>query len=131
MAIVTLWDNPEKNRIRIEFESEWTWDELEQAIATSDQLIASVGHMVDLIIDIEGSNLPRDFMNAAKKLLSNPQPRENEGRRVVVGASGVMRTAYQTIQKTFGDRLNGRAVLFDDDMSQARSILYSMRLEDK
>jgi len=130
MAIVSSWDDRNKTRVHVEFESQWTWDDLSEAIDSIDGFIASVPHNVDIIIDLEGSSVPKDFMNAAKNLLANPEPRDNEGRRIVVGANKVIRTAYQAIQKTFGDRLNGREVLFANDLPQARAILHSLRLED-
>ena len=131
MAIATLWDDVTKTRIRLEFETSWTWADLENAISKTDEFIASVAHSVDIIIDLEGSSLPKDFMNAAKNLLGNPEPRANEGYRVVVGVNNVMQTAYQAIQKAFGEKLTGREVLFAQDLSQARSMLYSMRLNNK
>lgn len=133
MAILTVWDNRKQQAVRVEFESEWTWDDLEQAITTADQFIASVSHEVDIIIDLEGSSLPKDFMNGAKKLLGTDDAhiaRANEGRRIVIGANQVLRSAYQTIQKTFADRLEGREVLFADSLPQARAILHSLRMED-
>jgi hypothetical protein len=131
MAIETIWDDSAKTRIRIEFETSWTWGDLERAIAKSDEFIASVAHRVDIIIDLEGSSLPKDFMNAAKNLLQNPVPRDNEGYRVVVGVNNVMQKAYQAIQSAFGEKLAGREILFAQDLSQARSMLYSMRLNNK
>jgi hypothetical protein len=127
MGILVRWDDQAHTRILIEFETSWTWTDLDQALQQADHLIGSVPQSVDIIIDVEGSSLPGDFLNAAKNLLANPAPRANEGRRVVVGASSLIRTAYQTLQKTFSARLTGREVLFANDLAQARSMLYSMR----
>lgn len=129
MGILTTWDDTAKTRVLIEFETSWTWDELEAAIEVADQMIASVTHQVDLMIDVEGSTLPKDFLNAAKNLLANPEGRPNEGSRVVIGAGKVIRTAYQTLQKTFGEKLVGREIVFAEDIPQARSLLYSMRMK--
>lgn len=131
MGILAAWDDRNKTRVHVEFETEWSWAELEGAIEQIDRFIESVAHNVDIIIDVEGSSIPKDFMNAAKNLLANPQPRANEGRRVVVGANKVIRGAYQTFQKAFSDRLEGREVLFAEDLMQARAILHSLRLEDR
>ncbi|MDQ7023991.1 MAG: hypothetical protein Q9P01_03310 [Anaerolineae bacterium] len=131
MAIETLWDDSSKTRIRIEFETSWTWDDLETALIKTDDFLASVAHSVDIIIDLEGSSLPKDFMNAAKNLLQNPVPRDNEGYRIVVGVNNMMQKAYQAIQSAFGEKLAGRDILFAQDLSQARSMLYSIRLNDK
>lgn len=131
MAILTLWDNRSKNAIRFEFESEWTWDELELAIQKADDYISSVEHQVDLIMDIEGTSIPKDIMTAAKKLLDNPEPRPNEGRRVVVGANKAMRAVYKTIQKTFQSKIEGREILFAPNLDDARAILRGLRFEQQ
>ncbi len=129
MGILTTWDDTAKTRVLIEFETTWTWDELESAIEAVDQMIGSVAHQVDVMIDVEGSTLPKDFLSAAKNLLANPEGRPNEGARVVIGAGKVIRTAYQTVQKTFGEKLVGREIVFAEDLPQARSLLYSMRMK--
>ena len=133
MAILTVWDNRKQTAVRIEFETEWTWQDLEEAIGKADQFIGSVAHSVDIIIDLEGSNLPKDLMNGAQKILGaddGHEARDNEGRRIVIGANQVLRSAYQTIQKTFKDRLEGREVLFATSLPQARAILHSLRMDD-
>lgn len=127
MGINTKWDDAKQTRVLVEFESAWTWAELDEALAAIDRLILSVSHRVDIIIDLEGSSIPKDFLNAAKNILANPERRENEGNRVVVGASDFMRSAYQTLKGAFGKQLSGREVLFANDLSHARSMLFSMR----
>lgn len=127
MGIVTTWDNRDKTTVRMEFESEWTWQDLESAIQATDTYISSVPHQVDVIVDIEGANLPKDFMSAAKNLLANPQPRSNEGLRVVVGAGSVVKSAYSTIQKMFGEKVEGREVLFAANLPEARGMLKTRR----
>lgn len=127
MGILVLWDDHDKTRLRMEFETSWRFDELERAIYEADQYIISVPQQVDIIIDIEGSEIPKDFMNLAKSLLANPQPRPNEGNRIIVGASKTIRTGYQTIRKAFGDKLAGREVFFADDLQDARIRLRGLR----
>lgn len=128
MAIQVMWDTADKQAIRLEFETQWTFAELEDAITETDRFIGSVPHQVDVIIDVEGSNMPRDFMNMAKSLLANPEPRANEGARVIVGASKVVRTGYAAIKKAFGDRLEGRDIMFADTLGDARVMLRGQRL---
>lgn len=131
MAIITKWDDTNKTRVLIEFETSWSWDELDTALEATDNLLAGVPHIVDIIIDLEGSEIPKDYVKAAQKLLTHPNTdmRPNEGNRVVVGANKWMRTAYQTLAKTFSKQLNGREVLFANDLSHARGMIYSMRLD--
>ncbi len=129
MAIVTRWDNKKKTVILLEFESEWTWDELEAAVQRADGLIGSVEHFVDLIIDLEGASIPRDILTGAKNLLSSGEARPNEGARVVVGANGALRTIYQTLQKTLSNDVEEREVLFAPNISDARAILRGLSLD--
>ena len=129
MAIVTRWDNKKKTVILLEFESEWTWDELEEAVRKADRLIGSVDHFVDLIIDLEGASIPRDILTGAKNLLSSGEARPNEGARVVVGANGALRAIYQTLQKTMNNDVNGRDVLFAPSLSDARAIIRGLALD--
>ncbi len=129
MAIVTRWDNKKKTIILLEFESEWTWDELEAAVQKADNLIGSVEHFVDLIIDLEGASIPRDILTGAKNLLASGEARPNEGARVVVGANGALRTIYQTLQKTLNNDVEGREVLFAPNLSDARAIIRGLALD--
>ena len=129
MAIVTRWDNKKKSVILLEFESEWTWEELEEAVERADRLIGSVEQFVDLIIDLEGTSIPRDILTAAKTLLASGEARPNEGARVVVGANGAIKTIYQTIQKTFNNAVEGREVLFAPNMADARAIVRGLALD--
>ena len=95
MAIITRWDNKKNTIVLLEFETEWSWGEFEEAVQKADALIGSVENFVDLIIDLEGSSIPKDIVNAAKTLLTSGEARPNEGVRVVVGANGAMKTIYQ------------------------------------
>ena len=129
MAIVTRWDNKGKTVILLEFESEWSWDELESAVDKADRLIGSVEHFVDLIIDLEGTAIPKDIFSSAKALLDSGEARPNEGARVVVGANGAIRTLYQTIHKTFNSAVEGREILFAANLNDARAIIRGLALD--
>ncbi len=129
MAIVTRWDNKQKSAIILEFESEWTRADLEAAVQTTDRLIGSVDRVVHLIIDLEGTSIPSDILSLAKDLLSTGEARPNEGARVVVGANGAMRTAYQMLQKTLLSAVEGREVLFAASLADARAILRGIAMD--
>jgi len=131
MAIITRWDNKKKTVVLLEFESEWSWTELEDAVQKADSLIGSVEHFVDLIIDLEGTSIPKDIVNAAKTLLSSGEARPNEGSRVVVGANGAMKTIYQAIQKTVSTAAEGREILFAPSITDARAIIRGLSMDRK
>lgn len=128
MAIITRWDNKKKSVVLLEFESEWSWGELEEAVQKADALIGSVENFVDLIIDLEGTSIPKDIVNAAKTLLASGEARPNEGTRVVVGANGAMKTIYQAVQKTVNS-VSQREILFAPSISDARAIIRGLSLD--
>lgn len=127
MAILVEWDDRAQSAVLIEFESMWTWEELDVALDQMDQMIGSVSHRVDVIIDLEGSKIPKDFMSAAKRLLENPEQRDNEGSRIVIGANKAMQAVYTTVKSAFSERINGRDILFAPSLDDARAILRGMR----
>ncbi len=127
MAINTRWDNRDKTTILLEFETEWSFGDLEAAIQRIDDFIGTVPHPVDVLVDLEGTKIPKDVMNMAKLLLSNGDARANEGRRIVVGANNAIRQGYHLIHKMFSNQLKSREILFADDLSTARAILGDLR----
>ena len=128
MAIITRWDNKKKSVVLLEFESEWSWGELEEAVQKADALIGSVENFVDLIIDLEGTSIPKDIVNAAKTLLASGAARPNEGARVVVGANGAMKTIYQAVQKTVNS-VSEREILFAPSIADARAIIRGLSMD--
>ena len=129
MAIVTRWDNRKKSIILLEFESEWTWDDLQAAVQKADSLIGGVEHIVHLIVDLEGASIPGDIWTRAKDLLAAGDPRPNEGARVVVGANGALKTIYQTLLRALPSDAEQREVLFADSLSDARAIIRGKELD--
>lgn len=129
MAINTSWDDDAKTRIRLDIHSGWTWADLYDAIAASDALIVSVPHQVDIILHLtHGTHIPTDFMTVAKDLLAKPEPRPNEGKRVIVGAGHLLRFAYHTLQRAFATQLQGRDIHFADSLEDARRLLDEWRV---
>jgi len=127
MGINARWDNRDKTAILLEFETEWSFSELEEAIRRMDEMITSVPHQVDVLIDVEGAKMPKDVMNMAGMLLSSGEARTNEGNRIVIGASSMVRNGYSALTRLFPDKLKGRQLLFADDLHQARAVLHSLR----
>lgn len=127
MGINVRWDNRDKTAVLLEFETEWTFSDLEAAIQRIDDLIVSVSQQVDVVIDVEGARLPKDVMTIARSLVNTGEARANEGYRVVVGANNIIRQGYQLLQKTFPNQLKGREILFADDLDTARGILRGLR----
>lgn len=123
MQIEVRWDNEAKTVIYLKFQRGWSWPELRRAVETADQLIISVPHTVHLMIDIrEAGGLPRDFMSAAGELFEQGSARPNEGKKIVIGAGALIRTAYKGFLAVYGRQMQGRPFTFAATLDEAREI---------
>ena len=128
MTIHTSWFDGEQSLICLQFGDDWNWDELYNAIDTVDKMLVSVPQQVDLIIDIrEGLRIPGDFKRFASDLLANPEPRSNEGEKVVVGANRVMRVLYNGVRRMYAHKLGERGLLFANTLEEAQELVAESR----
>lgn len=124
MNIQVGWDNNEHTIVRIVFQHGWTWGDLRQAVSQADALIISQPHTVHLLIDIhEAGGIPGDFITRAGELFAQGEARHNEGQKVVVGAGTLIRIAYKTFLRVYGNHLDGRPFTFADSLESARTLL--------
>lgn len=123
MSITTRWDDDAQTRILIHLGRGWRWDDLRQAIQAADDLIVSVSHTVNILIDIrQAGTLPADFMSVAGELLSSGSARPNEGHKVIVGANWLLQMAYKTFLGVYGSQMKNRPLRFADTLEQARQM---------
>jgi hypothetical protein len=105
MAIETQWDDEQEQRIRVDVEGRWTWDELHSALERTIEMMDRVPHKVDFIIDVSRSRfIPGGAAQAADNVATSETHR-NEGMKVVVGANALIRIAYEAyrrINRSFG-----------------------------
>lgn len=128
MGIQINWYDDTHSIVHMCFEPDWLVEDLHTAVAETDRLIASVPHRVDLIIDLQnGMKIPKDFMSIAQQLLANPEPRPNEGTKVVVGASTPIRLAYSAIRRALASKLDGREIHFESNLPQAQNRIAALR----
>jgi alanine-alpha-ketoisovalerate/valine-pyruvate aminotransferase len=129
MAIHLTWDNDEQTVLRCSFDREWTWDEMDATLREVQRITDSADHEIPAIIDlsngvsIPGSIFSPNTINQAKKMLKMG---ETEGRRapvIVVGASSLIRTVYNTVRGLDAEGLSN--VSFANTLEEARATLAS------
>jgi hypothetical protein len=124
MSIQVGWVNEQQNTVHIAFQRGWRWDHLNAAIQRADDLITSVPHTVHLLIDIrQAGGLPGDFITRAGDLFAQGKARPNEGRKVVIGASPLIRAGYSAFLKVYGSQMKNRAFLFASTLEDASRLL--------
>ena len=126
MGIELYWDNDTDTVMLCEFGQQWTWDELDAAMAKVKRITDSADREIAAIIDVRrGVNFPGGTIfspaafEQAKKML-----RMGEGGRgpvVVVGASPLIKTVYNTVRSLDPNGLSN--VSFAATLDEARTFL--------
>src|SRR5690606_34184496 len=83
MPILVRWDDEEKTRIYYEFVGKWTWDEFNTVYEGVYEMLDTVSHKVDAIVDLRYSNLlPQSTLTEMRRLTF--QQHENGGITVFI-----------------------------------------------
>ncbi len=119
MPVSVIWDNEEQTIIRYVFEGRWTLDELFVVMEQEDQMIASVEHMVDIIVDFQNSGTVPDHLiaNFPKIFESSSASHPNVGITVIVGAAGFAEMLANIFSKVFTRMVTAST------LEQARAII--------
>jgi hypothetical protein len=120
MSIIVQWDNDEKTIVRQEYQGVWTWDDYFTALHESDELVASVEHCVDVIVNMRPGILPKNgaaMSNARSAMRSGPP---NRGLVVIV-TNPFIRALLNVFLKI--DRQFAPMVAGVDSIEQARALI--------
>lgn len=123
MGIRVEWDNKDKTVIRYSLEGQWTWDDLLDAVATSNAMLDEAGHKIHFIHDASTSKgIPNGALSQLKRFIGKEHP--NTGRSVIVGAQG---NAIMLARGLLGmvDRVYKKdwAFMFANTLEEARAML--------
>ena len=124
MGIVVEWDNPEQTIIRFAYSGQWTFGDLFDAMQVSRDMMDSVNHPVHGIVDMQDSKLmPNGVLSLGRNVTMRKHP--NQGRTIIVGASGFARTLYDVYRKVYRSTFDESAYGFAASLDEARHILTS------
>lgn len=124
MRVNVDWHDADKTLIHIQLLQGWTWDEVRNALRQVDDMIVSVLHPVNVLIDLrQGGGIPKNFLSVAGDLLDQGEARPNEGGKVVIGANFLVKTAYRGFQSLYKNKLQNRPIHFADTIEAARQVL--------
>jgi hypothetical protein len=122
LSIKAFWDNSDKSIIRYAYEGRWTMDEFNNVYTEARQLLDTVDHPVDFIIDVRSSPLiPDGVLSRGRNVAFAPHP--NEGRTIIVGANSFVRAMADIFQKIYGIRGNRVPFLFATTLEEAHAKL--------
>jgi hypothetical protein len=120
MGIKLLWDNQEKTILRHIYDGKWTPDGYRAAMEESRQMLLSVNHPVDLILDMsEGDPPPFGILPAyqeADEFIPDNQ------RLVVMVKPGTIMTALNRIIADIAPRVSANRIVVDS-IEEARALI--------
>jgi len=100
MPIVSRWENNDKTIIYVQFTNNWSWDEFAPVRKTILDMIDSVSHVVDYIVDFQAANdIPNGALAVGRSIHKSCS--RNEGFAVLVGPSPQLRMLYQSFTIAF------------------------------
>lgn len=122
MGISVQWDNSEQTIIRFAYVGNWSFGDLFDAMQDARTLMDTVDHPVHGIIDMRESKLmPNGALSLGRNVTMRKHP--NQGRTVIVGASGFARTLYDVYRKVYRTTFDESAYAFANSLEEARQNL--------
>jgi hypothetical protein len=105
MGIKAQWNDAEKTIVCYIYEGQWTWEELYAAMREGHNMIDSVKHEVDVIIDMRNSSvLPTNVFTHSRQATLSQHPRLRT--TVVVGAHRLVTAMFDAFTKIYGKLAN-------------------------
>ncbi len=125
MGVTVYWDAQVKEAVRIDFSEQWTWEEFDRAVDQAYQLICSVTHIVDLLINFMSEIVPpEDFLEMRTEHFLRSMP-DNIGQIVVVDGGLATHMALPVFIRPFSRLINITSAAATLDI--ARAILHKQR----
>ena len=123
MNIVVDWDNEQKTIIRYFFSKGWNWDELREAFAQAYQLLETVDHRVNILMDFTTSSIfaPNGAINKARHVIDNPK-HSNVGITILVGSRFVS-SIFQLMNRLLGATTSKWDVSFVNTIDEAYKVI--------
>lgn len=128
MSIDLFWDDDEQTTFLVEFHGDWTWDELNAVIKTTNRLSQERQQVLGAILDLrEGLQIPggsifnREGLNQFRELISMSNSGQENGPVVIVGMSGMIKTVFDAVTKL--DRDATQSIYFATTMDEACDVM--------
>ena len=96
MSVTVEWANPEKTILCFRISNPWTWEDYYNATDEAWDMMQTVDHIVDYVIDMTGTKIvPPNAMSHIRRRASRTHP--HKGMGIFVGVSGFMKVIIDMI----------------------------------
>jgi len=124
MPIQVVWDNEEKTIIRYIIEGNWTWDEMNRAVATSNAMLDAAEGKIHFIHDMrESRGVPSGALSQLRRYIGKEHPKT--GQSIIVGTqkSTMMQLGQSLLNMVHKIYKRDWGFLFADSLEEARQLL--------
>lgn len=120
MGVHVDWDSPEHTILIYSLDNAWTWDEAFALAETGTAMIATVPHMVDVIVDFQNCHtFPPQSFSQFQRVASLPTPQTN--LVIIAGGGTLLLTLYNLFTLMVGGK-SGK-YRWASNVEQARAII--------
>ena len=124
MTVRVDWDDTDHTILLYSLGHPWTWEELYEAVDTGIAKVATVPHVVDVIVDFQNShNLPPKSLVQFYRVANLPTPQTN--LIVIAGGGTLLLSLFNLFKLMVGG--TGSKYYWASDVDQAHSIITARR----
>jgi hypothetical protein len=130
VAVEIHWDNPEKTVVRMEMIGRWTWEEAYTGSKVGYEMLDSVPHRVNIIIDLRQSKgIPVNSLTHARSMIGRRHLRT--GLTVFVGANDLFINLWNVFCRVYGVFARPAEFTFAKSVEDAYAIFDRLKAEPR
>ncbi len=122
MAVEINWDDDQRTIVRMKLIGRWGWEDAYEGSKQGYDLLDSVDHVVNVIIDMrQSTGLPLLAMTHARNMIAKRHPRT--GMTVFLGVNSLFLTLWKAFAKSYPQVSHSNEFTFARSDEEARRIL--------
>lgn len=131
MNIDVQWDNDAKTIIRYVYRNGWNWNDYFSAINGAAELLDTVKHPVDIVMDFRNANmLPQGAISQMQRAFSHTR-HPNIRLTVLVGANSFIRTIESIGRKLVPSAARQWDITFAATLEEAHDIIAAQKPQEQ
>lgn len=122
MSVVPAWHNADHTVLRYIHYGNWSWTQLDDAVAKAQDMFTSVKHPVHVIIDLrESGTLPQDSLPLLKRPLTLSP--DQETMVLILGPMALGQAYYEAVSRIYREKRSPQKVEYITIIEDAHEIL--------
>lgn len=118
------WTTEEKNSLLYTMRGPWNWDAVYEMLIVADELMNTVNHPVDVILDIQevGNMLGPGFLVHSRRIFTSVRP-NCSGRLILMQPDSMLRSVHTLLDRAFSTIFSQMQVQYAETIDHALLLL--------